>query len=118
MATLPVNPISAKRRPRAAASSCAEPNRRSRPEASTTTVPASSSSTRGENSYAQPEAAALPQQVGDFQGVLGFAATADPQQPVERNARGCGGSRIERVVHIHQGAKLFARGGLRQGRKQ
>src|SRR6185369_1859720 len=58
MATLPVNPISVKRRERAAASSCGEPNRRSSPEASTTTVTGSSSSTRGENSYAQPDAAA------------------------------------------------------------
>jgi hypothetical protein len=62
----------------------------------------------------QTEAAALHDEVCDFERALGIGATADPKQAVERDTGGGRGSGIEGVVNVDQCANLFARGGLCQ----
>ena len=55
------------------------------------------------------ETAALDQQVGGFERVLGVMAAAHPQQPVQPHAGGGGRKRVEGIFGIHQGADFLPR---------
>ena len=70
------------------------------------------------SSATSAEAAALDQQVGRFERVLGVVAAAHPKQALQAHAGGGGGSGIEGVFGIHQRADFLPRRGLRQDGKQ
>ena len=53
-----------------------------------------------------------------FERMLGIAAAANPQQPLERHARCRGRRGIESVARIHQRAEFFARRRLSHQRQQ
>ena len=57
----------------------------------------------------QTESAALNQQVGRFERVLGIVAAADPEHAIESHAGGFGGRGVERVFCIHQCARFLPR---------
>ncbi len=59
----------------------------------------------------QPEAAALDQQIGGFERVIGAARATHPEQALQAYAGRGGGSRIEGILGIHQSADFLARGG-------
>ncbi len=65
----------------------------------------------------QAESTALHQQIRGLQGVLGIAAAAYPQEPLQPYAGRRGRCRIESVARIHQRAYILAAGGLRHGRQ-
>src|SRR5579862_3766597 len=58
------------------------------------------------------EAAALDQEVGRPEGMLGVMGAADPQETVQTDTGGGGGSRVEGIFGIHQGAGFLTGGGL------
>ena len=66
----------------------------------------------------ETESAALDQQVGGFEGMLGIIGGTNPKQTVEVDAGGAGRRRIEGIFGVDEGANFFPMSGLREDGEQ